>query len=91
MTSGTFIAADPEAIDIGEMVRLLRQGMGRGPGLFHLPAGLLALPFRLTGRADLWERIAGPLEARSDALERLGFRPIRPMRAALPALAAAAR
>jgi UDP-glucose 4-epimerase len=91
MTGGTFVVADPDPLSMAEMIGLLRHGMGRGPGLFALPATLLSLPFRLVGRKDLWERIAGPLEARPEALIRLGFRPIRPMRDVLPALAGAAR
>jgi len=91
MSGGTFVVADPEPLSMAEMLGLLRHGMGRGPGLFALPAALLSLPFRLVGRKDLWERIASPLEARPQALIRLGFRPIRPMREVLPALAGAAR
>lgn len=86
MRDGTFILADETPHTFGEIVQALRRGLELPARLFALPAALLALPFRLAGRQDLWLRIAGPLVARPEALKRLGWHPVMPVRQALEAL-----
>jgi UDP-glucose 4-epimerase len=62
-------------VSVVDIVAALRRGHGRKPGLFAVPDVLLAAPLRLAGREDAWRRLTGPLVARSDGLEVLGWRP----------------
>ncbi|MCA0422412.1 MAG: NAD-dependent epimerase/dehydratase family protein [Proteobacteria bacterium] len=86
MAGGTFILADEHPLGFGAVVAALRRGLGRPERLFSIPSGLLALPFRLAGRQDLWARIAGPLVVRPEALAHLGWRGVMPARQALESL-----
>lgn len=90
MAGGTFILADPEPVGFGEALAALRRGLGRRERLFAVPEMLLALPFRLLGRRDIWERVGAPLVARPDALSAIGYRTRLTARAALEALGRAA-
>src|SRR5208282_125831 len=44
-----FIAADPQALTIAEMIAAMRHGLGRRPNVFPVPATLLKLLFRAAG------------------------------------------
>jgi UDP-glucose 4-epimerase len=81
------IVADPEALTIAEMVRFLRRGLDRRPGLLPVPAPLLRYVFGMLGRAEAYERIAGSLMASAAALTALGWRPPVATRDGLAALA----
>lgn len=82
-----FIAADPDPLTLPEMIAALREGLGRRPGLLPVPEPLIGLACRLTGRGEMFERVAGGLVARSDGLARLGWRPALPTREGLARLA----
>ena len=71
----SFIVAEPEAPTVAAMIAALRTGLGRGPGLLPVPAGLIGLGARLVGRGEAFERLAGSLVARAEGLEALGWRP----------------
>jgi nucleoside-diphosphate-sugar epimerase len=86
MAGRRFILADAEAMSVGDMIGHLRKGLGLPPRLFQLPEWLLALPFALIGRRDLWQRIAGSLVARRDGLDGIGFQSRQPVSTALEAL-----
>ncbi len=73
--TGPFIACDCEPISVAEIVAAMRKGLGRRPLLFAFPDALLAAPFRLAGRGEAWRRLTGPLMARADGLEALGWKP----------------
>lgn len=85
-----FIAADPDPLTLPEMIAALRDGLGRRPGLLPVPESLLGLACRLTGRGELFERVAGGLVARSDGLARLGWHPAMPTREGLARLSRSA-
>lgn len=70
-----FIAADPDPLTLPEMIAALRAGLGRRPGLVPVPEAALSLACRLTGRGEVFERVAGGLVARGDGLARLGWAP----------------
>jgi UDP-glucose 4-epimerase len=69
------VAADAEPLSVPEMIAALRRGLGRRPGLLPVPAPLLELALRLTGRAELYERLAGSLVADAAELRALGWSP----------------
>jgi UDP-glucose 4-epimerase len=69
------IVADPEPLTIAEMIAALRLGLRRKPGLLPVPTQLLELALRATGRAEIYQRLAGSLVADPSALMRLGWVP----------------
>ena len=70
------------------MITAMRAGLGRRPGLIHVPAAILEKGFRLAGRAELYRRLAEPLAADPARLLQLGW---VPRVTTFDALAAAAR
>jgi UDP-glucose 4-epimerase len=81
------IVADPEPLTVPAMIAALREGLGRGPGLFPVPQWLMEAAFRALGRAEAFERLAGSLVASPAALQALGWAPPVQTRAGLAALA----
>jgi UDP-glucose 4-epimerase len=69
------IAADPQALTVGEMITAMRRGLGRGAGLVPVPAWMLRATLQAAGRPDAYERLAAPLVADPAALLRLGWVP----------------
>jgi len=70
-----FVAADPQALTIAEMIAALRSGLGRQPNVFPLPPALLEVLFRAAGRAEIYQRLSGSLVADATALTSLGWAP----------------
>lgn len=70
-----FIATDPHALTVAEMIAAMRQGLGRRPGVFWLPPSFLRLPLRAAGHQDDYELLASPLVADASALMQLGWAP----------------
>ena len=70
-----FIAADPQALTIAEMITAMRHGLGRRPNVFPLPATLLELLLRAAGREYIYERLSGSLVADPSALMGIGWTP----------------
>jgi nucleoside-diphosphate-sugar epimerase len=87
----SFIVSDPEPISVAQMIAAMRRGLGRGPGLVPVPAGLLKLAAQIAGRGDAFAKLSGGLVARPDALLRAGWRPPARTEQALARLAASAR
>jgi UDP-glucose 4-epimerase len=73
----TFIMADHAPLTVGDLVAAMRAELGRRPGIFALPGGLLELCLALPGGQELRERIASPLVACSAKLMSLGWVPTR--------------
>jgi nucleoside-diphosphate-sugar epimerase len=70
-----FIAADPQALTVAEMISAMRHGLARGPNVFPFPATLLDLLLRASGREHIYERLAGSLIADPSALMSMGWTP----------------
>jgi UDP-glucose 4-epimerase len=70
-----FVAADPQALTIAEMIAALRSGLGRQPNVFPLPPALLEILFRAAGREEMYQRLSGSLIADATALTSLGWTP----------------
>jgi nucleoside-diphosphate-sugar epimerase len=81
------IVADPEPLALPDMIAALRKGFGRKPGLVPVPSWLVAQAFRVIGRREMYERLAGSLVVNPAALSALGWRPLVATRAGLEALA----
>ena len=71
----TFIAADPQALTVAEMIAAMRHGFGRRPNVFPLPAELLKFLLRAAGREEIYQRLSGSLVADPSALINLGWSP----------------
>jgi nucleoside-diphosphate-sugar epimerase len=69
------ILADPDPLNIPQMITAVRLGLGRRPGLVHVPLGILEKSFRFAGRSDLYRRLAEPLVGSPARLMRLGWVP----------------
>lgn len=85
-----YIVADPEPMTVAEIVAALRSGLGRKPGLVPVPSFLLHLAATLVGKAEAYDRLAGSLVVKPDALRQLGWQPVNSTRAGLAQLARAA-
>src|SRR6267378_7207987 len=70
-----FVAADPQALTIADMIAAMRHGVGRRPGTFPFPPALLRLLLHGAGRPEIYERLAGSLVVDSSALMKLGWMP----------------
>jgi UDP-glucose 4-epimerase len=70
-----FIAADPQALTVAEMIAAMRRGLGRRPNVFPFPATLLGLLLRASGREEIYRRLSGSLVADPTALLGLGWAP----------------
>jgi UDP-glucose 4-epimerase len=81
------IVADPDPMTVPEMIAALREGLGRRPALVPVPAPLLDLAARLSGRSEIYRRLSGSLVASPAALMGLGWRPVQTTREGLARLA----
>jgi UDP-glucose 4-epimerase len=71
-----FIAADLEALTVGEMIGALRSGLRRRPGIFPMPPALIGFVLRSVGREEIYRRMSGSLVADPSALINLGWTPV---------------
>jgi nucleoside-diphosphate-sugar epimerase len=81
-----FIVTDPQALTVPEMIAAMRHGLRRRPNVFPLPATVLALLFRASGREYSYERLTGSLVADPSALRSIGWTPPVPTAAGLAGL-----
>lgn len=81
------IVADNDAMTIGDMIRAMREGLGRSAGLLPVPESLLRLGCGILGKSEAFERVAGSLTVRTDALKGLGWQPPVTAKQALAELA----
>jgi nucleoside-diphosphate-sugar epimerase len=70
-----FVAADPEALTIAEMIAALRGGLARQPNVFPLAPALLGILLRAAGRDEIYRRLSGSLIVDPAALTALGWSP----------------
>jgi len=81
------VVADPGPLTVADMIAAMREGLGRRPGVFPVPAALMEAAFRAMGRSEAFARLAGSLVASPAALRQLGWVPAAETRAGLAALA----
>jgi UDP-glucose 4-epimerase len=70
---GRFNLADPDPLDVAEIVTILRGLLGRRPFLLPVPPSILRAGLRLVGRGDAFDRLARPLVVAAEGLRRLGW------------------
>jgi UDP-glucose 4-epimerase len=90
MRNETYVVADPAPLTMAEIVAAVRAGLNRSPRLLPVPPTLLALAFKASGRARLWDRIGGSSIVDPAKLLAVGWRPMTDTRAGLAAMAQAA-
>ena len=73
----TFIMADRDPLTVGELVANVRAQLGRPPGVFSLPEGMLEASMQLPGVRGIWEKIGEPLVVSAAKLMALGWSPTR--------------
>jgi UDP-glucose 4-epimerase len=71
----SLLVADPEAVSLPELVRVLREARGRGAALLPVPQLLLRLALQALGRSEEYARVAEPLIVSTSGLQRLGWQP----------------
>ena len=81
-----YIAAEPQAPTIAEMIAAMREGLGRRASVFPLPDAMLRWMLHVSGQDDIHQRLSGSLVADPTALMKLGWSPPLATRAGLGAL-----
>lgn len=61
--SGNYAVADDGTVSLADIVAWLRAGMGRSPGLFPVPPGMLGLALRALGQGQAAQSLLGDLVA----------------------------
>ena len=61
--SGTYAVADGGTVGLADILTWLRAGMGRSPGLFPVPPGMLGLALRALGQGQAAQSLLGDLVA----------------------------
>jgi len=82
----TYVIADPDALTLPEIVRVLRAAINRAPRLLPVPQGLLANTLGMIGQGDLWQRLGASLVADPAKLMTAGWRPAIDTRDGLTAM-----
>lgn len=73
---GTYLVADGgPAVSVPDIVAALRAGLGRPPGLVHVPTPGVVRLLALAGGADLSRRLFGDLVISTQALRATGWQP----------------
>ncbi len=87
----TRVVADEPHPTLADMMGWIREGMGQPRRLFKVPQQVFALPLKLTGKADAFNRMTGGLRVDASRLRASGWQsPVTP-RQAFVALGGAAR
>jgi UDP-glucose 4-epimerase len=71
----TYVVSDLQPVSLAQIVKALRAGMGRPPGLVNMPPGLIQLGLAMLGRGRYWDQLAGQLVVNPSKLVAAGWRP----------------
>ena len=82
----TFIVSDPQAVTVAEIIVICRAAIGRRPSMLPVPPRLFATALGLIGKREVWDRLAGALDAPPTELLAAGWRPPVDTTAGLTAL-----
>ena len=89
--SGSFVVADDAAVTMAEIIRAVRHGLGSRALLLPVPEVAVAAALRLSGKADLADRLTGELVVDAARLRASGWSPPENTAVALAAAARASR
>jgi UDP-glucose 4-epimerase len=83
----TYVVADLQPVSLAQIVKALRAGMGRPPGLLNVPPALIRLGLTALGRSRQWDQLGGQLAVNPGKLMIAGWRPRTDTAAGLAAMA----
>jgi nucleoside-diphosphate-sugar epimerase len=83
----TYVVADLQPVSLAQIVKALRTGLGRPPGLVSVPPGLIRLGLTMLGRSRQWDQLGGQLVVNPAKLVVAGWRPETETAAGLAAMA----
>jgi nucleoside-diphosphate-sugar epimerase len=73
----TYLLADSQPMTIGEILKILRQKIGRPSLSLYVPQALIRILLVALGRGELWSRLVGNLVVDTRKFQSLGWRPVR--------------
>jgi UDP-glucose 4-epimerase len=71
----TYVVSDLQPVSVAEIMKALRAGRGRPPGLVRVPPGLIRLGLAMLGRGRQWGQLGGQLVVNPGKLVIAGWRP----------------
>jgi nucleoside-diphosphate-sugar epimerase len=71
----TYVVSDLQPVSLAQIVKALRAGMGRGPGLINVPPGVIRLGLTMLGHSRTWDQLGGQLAVNPGKLAIAGWRP----------------
>lgn len=75
MAGETYLVADPIAMAMTKIFRILRKIQGRSLTTIKVPQAIMRFSLWVCGRSDLWSRFSGNLVIDTSKLEAAGWRP----------------
>lgn len=70
-----FLVADDAPVSVADIVRMLREAMGRPPRLLPIPKWPMGAAVKFAGKQATWSRLTGDLVADTRALRSTGWAP----------------
>jgi nucleoside-diphosphate-sugar epimerase len=90
MRGETYCVAQDPHLSLSCILKEMRRGMGRSPGLLPCPPALLAFPLKLIGRGEMAARLTSGLKVDAAKLRAAGWKPALGLATALKGIGAAA-
>lgn len=82
----TYVVADLQPVSLTQIIKALRAGLGRPPGLLNVPPGLIRLGLTMLGRGRQWDQLGGQLVVNPAKLVIAGWKPETDTAAGLAAM-----
>ena len=70
----TFLVADPQSLNLAEIIEILRKAQGRKPRLFYFPKAAIRFAMSLA-KLPWWKRLSEELVVSTNKLESIGWKP----------------
>jgi nucleoside-diphosphate-sugar epimerase len=71
----TYVVADLQPVSLAQIIKALRAGLGRPPGLVNVPPGLIRVSLTMLGRGRQWDQLGGQLVVNPAKLVVAGWKP----------------
>jgi nucleoside-diphosphate-sugar epimerase len=82
----TYVVADLQPVSLPAIIKALRAGLDRPPGLLGVPPGLIRIGLTMLGRGRQWNQLGGQLVVNPAKLVAAGWRPETDTAAGLAAM-----